>query len=212
MSPLKPEVRNKRIIFTLLVFLFLVLLHIPLFMHIRFASKVSSSVSKSGNHVVMSIKGSVLNDKQKKKTDAVQKNINENKMSKVVEQNLVQSEPEITEETFDENTEESSSGTGAEETLYAEGIEDTRMKIAEQIQKHKLYPMAARKRELEGDVELAFTVLTDGTIQELCVVEGNVNTLLKDAAILSVKKSVPFNVNISSPLPMKITLRYELNG
>ena len=129
MSPLKPEARNKRIIFTLLVFLLLVLLHIPLFMHIRFTSKVSSSVSKSGNHVVMSIKGSVLNDKQKKKTDAVQKNINENKTSKVVEQNLVQSEPEITEETFDENTEESSGGTGAEETLYAEGIEDTRMKV-----------------------------------------------------------------------------------
>jgi len=179
-------------------------------MSIRFSPKVSATVSKSGNNVVMSIKGGVL---QKKKTETVrQKSINENKASKVVEQDVRQEESESVEDTFDESTEESSGGTGDAETLYEEGIEDVRMKIAEQIQKHKLYPMAARKRALEGDVELAFTVLTDGTVEELCVVKGNVNALLKDAAILSVKKSVPFDVNISSPLPMKITLRYELNG
>ena len=210
MSPLRPVTRNKRIILTFVVFFLLLLIHIPLFMSIRFSPKVSATVSKSGNNVVMSIKGGVL---QKKKTETVrQKSINENKASKVVEQDIRQEESESIEETFDESTEESSGGTGDAETLYEEGIEDVRMKIAEQIQKHKLYPMAARKRALEGDVELAFTVLTDGTVEELCVVKGNVNALLKDAAILSVKKSVPFDVNISSPLPMKITLRYELNG
>ena len=210
MSPLRPVTRNKRIILTFVVFFLLLLIHIPLFMSIRFSPKVSATVSKSGNNVVMSIKGGVL---QKKKTETVrQKSINENKASKVVEQDIRQKESESIEETFDESTEESSGGTGDAETLYEEGIEDVRMKIAEQIQKHKLYPMAARKRALEGDVELAFTVLTDGTVEELCVVKGNVNALLKDAAILSVKRSVPFDVNISSPLPMKITLRYELNG
>lgn len=210
MSPLRPVTRNKRIILTFVVFFLLLLIHIPLFMSIRFSPKVSATVSKSGNNVVMSIKGGVL---QKKKTETVrQKSINENKASKVVEQDIRQEESESVEDTFDESTEESSGGTGDAETLYEEGIEDVRMKIAEQIQKHKLYPMAARKRALEGDVELAFTVLTDGTVEELCVVKGNVNALLKDAAILSVKKSVPFDVNISSPLPMKITLRYELNG
>ncbi len=210
MSPLRPVTRNKRIILTFVVFFLLLLIHIPLFMSIRFSPKVSATVSKSGNNVVMSIKGGVL---QKKKTETVrQKKLNENKASKVVEQDVRQEETESIEETFDESTEESSGGTGDAETLYEEGIEDVRMKIAEQIQKHKLYPMAARKRALEGDVELAFTVLTDGTVEELCVVKGNVNALLKDAAILSVKKSVPFDVNISSPLPMKITLRYELNG
>ncbi len=210
MSPLRPVTRNKRIILTFVVFFLLLLIHIPLFMSIRFSPKVSATVSKSGNNVVMSIKGGVL---QKKKTETVrQKSINENKASKVVEQDVRQEESESVEDTFDESTEESSGGTGDAETLYEEGIEDVRMKIAEQIQKHKLYPMAARKRALEGDVELAFTVLTDGTVEELCVVKGNVNALLKDAAILSVKKSVPFDVNISSPLPMKITLRYELNG
>mgnify|MGYP000906515798 FL=1 len=210
MSPLRPVTRNKRIILTFVVFFLLLLIHIPLFMSIRFSPKVSATVSKSGNNVVMSIKGGVL---QKKKTETVrQKSINENKASKVVEQDIRQEESESIEETSDESTEESSGGTGDAETLYEEGIEDVRMKIAEQIQKHKLYPMAARKRALEGDVELAFTVLTDGTVEELCVVKGNVNALLKDAAILSVKKSVPFDVNISSPLPMKITLRYELNG
>lgn len=210
MSPLRPVTRNKRIILTFVVFFLLLLIHILLFMTIRFSPKVSATVSKSGNNVVMSIKGGVL---QKKKTETVrQKSINENKASKVVEQDVWQEESESVEDTFDESTEESSGGTGDAETLYEEGIEDVRMKIAEQIQKHKLYPMAARKRALEGDVELAFTVLTDGTVEELCVVKGNVNALLKDAAILSVKKSVPFDVNISSPLPMKITLRYELNG
>lgn len=210
MSPLRPVTRNKRIILTFVVFFLLLLIHIPLFMSIRFSPKVSATVSKSGNNVVMSIKGGVL---QKKKTETVrQKSINENKASKVVEQDVRQEESESVEDTFDESTEESSGGTGDAETLYEEGIEDVCMKIAEQIQKHKLYPMAARKRALEGDVELAFTVLTDGTVEELCVVKGNVNALLKDAAILSVKKSVPFDVNISSPLPMKITLRYELNG
>lgn len=210
MSPLRPVTRNKRIILTFVVFFLLLLIHILLFMTIRFSPKVSATVSKSGNNVVMSIKGGVL---QKKKTETVrQKSINENKASKVVEQDVRQEESESVEDTFDESTEESSGGTGDAETLYEEGIEDVRMKIAEQIQKHKLYPMAARKRALEGDVELAFTVLTDGTVEELCVVKGNVNALLKDAAILSVKKSVPFDVNISSPLPMKITLRYELNG
>lgn len=210
MSPLRPVTRNKRIILTFVVFFLLLLIHILLFMTIRFSPKVSATVSKSGNNVVMSIKGGVL---QKKKIETVrQKSINENKASKVVEQDVRQEESESVEDTFDESTEESSGGTGDAETLYEEGIEDVRMKIAEQIQKHKLYPMAARKRALEGDVELAFTVLTDGTVEELCVVKGNVNALLKDAAILSVKKSVPFDVNISSPLPMKITLRYELNG
>lgn len=210
MSPLRPVTRNKRIILTFVVFFLLLLIHILLFMTIRFSPKVSATVSKSGNNVVMSIKGGVL---QKKKTETVrQKSINENKASKVVEQDVRQEESDSVEDTFDESTEESSGGTGDAETLYEEGIEDVRMKIAEQIQKHKLYPMAARKRALEGDVELAFTVLTDGTVEELCVVKGNVNALLKDAAILSVKKSVPFDVNISSPLPMKITLRYELNG
>ncbi|MGP1458382.1 MAG: energy transducer TonB [Treponema sp.] len=216
MSPLKPAARTKRRFLTAIVFALLVTLHIPLVLNVRFSPKTNyNAVSKSGNHVVMSIRGSTAQEKQKKKTKPTpQKPVQENRTAKVIEKVEPEAEntPEPIAETFEEEADESVGGTGALESAYAEGIEDVRMKIAEQIQKHKLYPMAARKRALEGDVELSFTVLADGTVQELRVLKDDVNALLKDAAILSVKKALPFKVNITAPLPMKITLRYELSG
>lgn len=222
----KPEIQTKRSLLTTIIFLLFVIVHIPLLRAIRFTPKQNrNAVAKSGSHVVMSIQGSTAEKKQKKRTEnTAQKKVQDNKTAKVIEKvepqkedvNPVKNTPldtiDTTEHASSEDTEESSGGTGALESGYADGIEDIRMKIAEQIQKHKLYPMAARKRALEGDVEVAFTVLSDGTVQELRVLKTDVNALLREAAILSVKKALPFKVHIASPLPMKITLRYELNG
>ena len=225
----KLETQTKQRLFTAFIFLFLVTLHIPLLMGIRFAPKTNyNAVAKSGSHVVMSIQGSTAAEKQKKKTEPLPpKSIQADRSAKVIEKALPPEEkiPPLEETPSDEahesekseyaaaeDTKASNGEIGALESAYAEGIEDVRMKIAEQIQKHKLYPLAARKRALEGDVELSVTVLAAGTVQELRVLKDDVSALLRDAAILSVKNALPFKVHIASPLPMKITLRYELSG
>lgn len=196
----------------ILVFIGLVLLHVPLFFLPAKTQKKTGNSGTIPNHVVMSIQGSIERVPVKKKTQQqVQQKMFPARKSPVVEESPAVPEPEYTSSDSTEDAEEETSdgGTGGKNST-AVGAEDVRRKIIEQIQKHKKYPLAARKRSLEGDVELSFLIYCDGTVHDIRVVRSNAGVLLREAAVNSVKLSFPVEIELESPLHMDVTLRFTL--
>lgn len=94
----------------------------------------------------------------------------------------------------------------------ARGVEDARYRILREIEKNKLYPRAARRRGLEGDVTLAFTVEPDGSATAIRIIRSTANSLLDTAALKAVENTFPMDVELSSPLEMQVTLRFALTS
>lgn len=94
----------------------------------------------------------------------------------------------------------------------ARGVEDARYRILREIEKNKLYPRAARRRGLEGDVTLAFTVEPDGSATAIRIIQSTANSLLDTAALKAVENTFPMDVELSSPLEMQVTLRFALTS
>lgn len=104
-----------------------------------------------------------------------------------------------------ENTDEGSVQQGVGDVPNIEHI------IVEKIYQQKIYPRAARKRGLQGDVEISFTVNIDGSLENISVVRSTGATLLTDAALASVKNAFPLNFSVTKKITMQVTLRYELS-
>ena len=80
------------------------------------------------------------------------------------------------------------------------------------IEKHKWYPKAARRRGIEGDVQVSFTLLPDGTIDGLQVT--NNKEILTDAVRDAVNEALPMPTPPSSihcPMPCEFNMRFSLN-
>lgn len=196
----------------ILVFICLVLLHVPLFFLPAKTQKKTGNGGMITNYAVMSIQGSIERVPAKKKTQQqVQAKVSPVRKSPVAEESPAVPVPEYTSSDSTEGAEEETSagGTG-EENSPAVGTEDVRRKIIGQIQKHKKYPLAARKRSLEGDVELSFLVHPDGTVHDIQVVKSNAGVLLREAAVNSVRLSFPVEIELENPLYMDVTLRFTL--
>jgi len=66
----------------------------------------------------------------------------------------------------------------------------TRVRFA--IEAEKQYPAAARKRRLEGQVLVRFTIGADGSLSGLALVEGSRYDTLDQAALAAVRAAAPF--------------------
>lgn len=81
------------------------------------------------------------------------------------------------------------------------------------IEQHKWYPKAARRRGIEGEVNVRFTLLPDGSANGVTVENGP--TILIAAARKAVEKATPMPKppeNIHCPLECEFRMRFSLNA
>ena len=69
---------------------------------------------------------------------------------------------------------------------------DYRNRIRLAVDGHKHYPRMARRLGLEGRVVLGFTILADGRLAGLRVVQSSGSELLDEAALEAVREAAPF--------------------
>ncbi|WJW75355.1 TonB family protein [Thiohalobacter sp. IOR34] len=72
------------------------------------------------------------------------------------------------------------------------------------IERHKFYPRAARRRALEGEVEVSFELLADGRVRDLQLTGGA--RLLRNAARQAVQEALPLP---RPPAAMRLPRRVE---
>ncbi|OIO72181.1 MAG: hypothetical protein AUJ56_02035 [Zetaproteobacteria bacterium CG1_02_49_23] len=81
------------------------------------------------------------------------------------------------------------------------------------IEQHKWYPKAARRRGIEGEVHVRFTLHPDGTARQLIVENGP--DLLLAAAREAVEKAMPMPAPpaiIHCPLECEFRMQFNLNA
>jgi periplasmic protein TonB len=82
------------------------------------------------------------------------------------------------------------------------------------IQKNLRYPPAARRRGMEGEVAVRFTIFNDGSIRNISVQHGEeiFHNAAKAAVASSAGINIPKNLTDSLPLEMDLTLEFKLNS
>jgi len=81
------------------------------------------------------------------------------------------------------------------------------------IEQHKWYPKAARRRGIEGEVRVRFTLLPDGSAKALIVENGP--EMLVSAARKAVEKATPMPkppAKIHCPIECEFRMRFSLNA
>jgi protein TonB len=63
-----------------------------------------------------------------------------------------------------------------------------------QIEQAKVYPQVARRRGVEGTVELRFRIAPDGSVQAVEVLRSSGHAILDESAILTIRRAAPFPV------------------
>jgi protein TonB len=85
------------------------------------------------------------------------------------------------------------------------------LKLRELINQNKSYPNSARRRGVQGNVEVKFSILENGNVDNIELVSGQ--SIFKNSAQEAIKKSFPIKVDktlFSFPKEFKITLAYVL--
>lgn len=82
------------------------------------------------------------------------------------------------------------------------------------IQHHLHYPTAARRRGMEGDIAVRFSLANDGTIHSISVQHGEAifHNAAKTAVAAASGIDVPTNLTDSLPMEIELTLEFKLNG
>ena len=82
------------------------------------------------------------------------------------------------------------------------------------IERHKLYPDAAKVRQIEGSVTIYFVITPEGDIKSAEVVKTSGNRALDSAALTAVKDAAPFPKAPASlfkgDIPLELTIVFEL--
>ncbi|MDI6794328.1 MAG: energy transducer TonB [bacterium] len=75
-------------------------------------------------------------------------------------------------------------------------IQSYQEKVRKEIEQAKIYPGFARKKGIEGKVKVRFTILSDGKVEEIEIIEPSGSKLLDRAASRTIKRAALF-----PPLP-----------
>lgn len=82
------------------------------------------------------------------------------------------------------------------------------------IENHKLYPHAARKRQIQGRAVVRFVISADGSVTNVALVETSRHGILDKAALAAVKDAGPFPKPpmhlFNGPIPLEICIVFEL--
>jgi TonB family protein len=104
--------------------------------------------------------------------------------------------------------------TGAVEKSNQPGMSDAEYitLIMGRLEKYKIYPLSLRKRGIQGDAGVIFTIRSDGTTADITTADTGTHRLLVQAAIQTVKAAEPFPVRKGSNTDyvMQVTIRYRL--
>ena len=83
--------------------------------------------------------------------------------------------------------------------------------LIKKINENKHYPMTARRREIEGDVDVKFVVMADGEVMGIEVLEGK--RIFRKPTYRAIKDSFPVDVSntvLEFPHEFQIKLVYQL--
>lgn len=82
------------------------------------------------------------------------------------------------------------------------------------IQNHLRYPTAARRRGMEGDIAVRFSLANNGTIHSISVQHGEAifHNAAKTAVAAASGIDVPLTLTDSLPMEIELTLEFKLNG
>ena len=82
------------------------------------------------------------------------------------------------------------------------------------IQNHLRYPSAARRRGMEGEIDVRFTLANDGTINTISIQRGEsiFHNAVKTAVASASGIDVPKNLTDSLPMEIELTLEFKLNS
>lgn len=92
----------------------------------------------------------------------------------------------------------------AKQNLFVQELRD-------RINKNKSYPMTARRRGIEGSIEMQFYLLENGQVKDIRYLSGK--TLFENSAIEAIQKSFPMDVDnklFTFPKEFKIKLVYDI--
>ncbi len=84
--------------------------------------------------------------------------------------------------------------------------------IRRRIERTIFYPNEARRRGIEGTVELLFTLSADGHVQGVWVLRSSGSPILDEAAIQVVKQAAPYPIVADWPavLQFQLPITYRL--
>lgn len=103
-------------------------------------------------------------------------------------------------------------GTVQDPALIEQAKQEYLRRLMAHIEAHKEYPRAARRRRIEGDVRVAFSLLEGGRIARLSTDGGH--RLLGEAARQAVVQAAPMPVppeSLTLPWQVAFTMRFTLN-
>ncbi|HLD24183.1 MAG TPA: TonB family protein [Sulfuricurvum sp.] len=95
----------------------------------------------------------------------------------------------------------------AEKRLFFTSLRST-------IQNHLRYPSAARRRGMEGEVDVRFTLANDGSINTVSIQRGEAifHNSVKTAVSSASGIDIPKNLADSLPMEIELTLEFKLNS
>jgi len=86
--------------------------------------------------------------------------------------------------------------------------------VKQKIEEKKEYPQEARRKEIEGIVNIRFTILSDGQVNEIEIVKSSGYKILDNSAVSTIKKSNPFPTlpeELNTPyVQIEVNLVYNL--
>jgi len=83
------------------------------------------------------------------------------------------------------------------------------------LERHKIYPDAARRRGETGSVTVRFTISPSGALADIGVERSSGRKALDEAALLTVRRASPLPsppVNDGQGLPVRVTITFHLTG
>jgi TonB family protein len=84
--------------------------------------------------------------------------------------------------------------------------------IMGRLEKNKIYPLAVRKRGIEGDIMAAFTIRRDGTVADMKLMDPAGHRFLAQAAFETIRSASPFPVREGreGEYTVQVNIRYRL--
>jgi TonB family protein len=83
--------------------------------------------------------------------------------------------------------------------------------LIKRINSNKSYPHTARRRSVEGTVEVEFIIQADGNVKDIKLISGK--RVFKESVLQAIKRSFPVNtdgVSFNFPKKFKIKIAYIL--
>ena len=107
---------------------------------------------------------------------------------------------------------EAVTGTVEDPALIEKAKQEYLRRLMSHIEKYKHYPRAARRRRIEGDVRVSFSLHAAGKLDGLNISGGQ--EILNSAALRAVEEALPLPeppASLGLPWPVAFTMRFSLN-